>query len=125
MKRSSRPRTTANLSESIHRQLQMYALAASAAGVGALALAQPAEAKIIYTHIHKVIGENGYCGIDFMNHRRTFDVAIFNSTGQSGGVSINVVKAFPNQGESGGVEGGFYDKSWPGTFFEAALKRGA
>ena len=38
MPRSSRPtRTAANLSESIHQQLNMYALAAGAAGVGVLA----------------------------------------------------------------------------------------
>src|SRR5271170_8244443 len=49
MKRSSGPRKTANLSESIHQQLSMYALAASAAGVGMLAVAQPAAAKIVYT----------------------------------------------------------------------------
>jgi hypothetical protein len=49
MKRSSGPRKTANFSRSIHQQLNMYALAAGAAGVGVLALAQPAEAKIVYT----------------------------------------------------------------------------
>jgi hypothetical protein len=43
------PRKTANLSASIHQQLSMYALAAGAAGVGTLALAQPSEAKIVYT----------------------------------------------------------------------------
>jgi hypothetical protein len=36
----------------------MYALAASAAGVGVLALAQPAEAKIIYTKTHHIIGDH-------------------------------------------------------------------
>src|ERR1700732_1637892 len=33
MKRSSRPRRTTELSQSLHQQLNMYALAASAAGV--------------------------------------------------------------------------------------------
>ena len=46
-------RKTAKLSESIHQQLSMYALAASAAGVGMLA--QPAEAKIVYTPVHHVV----------------------------------------------------------------------
>jgi hypothetical protein len=46
----SRPsRAPSNLSDSILQQLNMYALAASAAGVGLLALAQPAESKIVYT----------------------------------------------------------------------------
>jgi hypothetical protein len=55
MKRSPGPRRTANLSGSIHRRLNMYALAASAAGVGILALAPPAGAKIVYTPAHKKI----------------------------------------------------------------------
>ena len=54
MKRSARSRKTANLSKSVTHQLNMYALSASAAGVGALALAQPAEAKVIYTPAHPV-----------------------------------------------------------------------
>jgi hypothetical protein len=37
----------------------MYALAGSAAGVGVLALAQPAEAKIVYTHANVTIGLGG------------------------------------------------------------------
>jgi hypothetical protein len=49
MKRSSRLRTPANLSASVHQQLTMYALAASTAGVGALGLGQTAEAKVVYT----------------------------------------------------------------------------
>jgi len=49
MKSPSLSRTTADLPESITRQLNMYVLAASAAGVGMLALVQPAEAKIVYT----------------------------------------------------------------------------
>ena len=53
MKRSSGPRKTASLSESTNRQLNKYALAAGAAGVGMLALAQTAEAKIVYTRVNK------------------------------------------------------------------------
>ena len=58
MKRSSGPRKTANLSDSIQRHLNMYAVAASAAGVGMIALAQPAEAKIVYTPANVQIGSN-------------------------------------------------------------------
>jgi hypothetical protein len=50
-----RPRTPAKLSESIHQQINAYALAATAAGVGILASAQPTEAKIIYTPAHVVL----------------------------------------------------------------------
>jgi hypothetical protein len=56
MQRSSGPRKTANLSESLHHQLNMYALAASAAGVGVLALTQAAEARIIYNPANVNIG---------------------------------------------------------------------
>jgi hypothetical protein len=59
MNRSSRSsQTPAKLSDSLHRQLNAYAIAASAAGVGILALAQPAEARIIYTKDQKVIGRH-------------------------------------------------------------------
>jgi len=58
MKRRSGPRKTAKLSEALHYQLNMYALAASAAGVGLLALAQPAGAKIVYTSAHVTLKGN-------------------------------------------------------------------
>jgi hypothetical protein len=45
---SQPPRTPFRLSDSLHHQLNMYALAASAAGVSVLTLTQPAAAKIIY-----------------------------------------------------------------------------
>ena len=60
MKRSSGSRKTAsNLSESVHQQLNMYALAAGAAGVSVVALAQPVEAKIVYTKANVTIGRRG------------------------------------------------------------------
>jgi hypothetical protein len=50
MKLSSRPpRAPFTFSDSLHHQLSLYAVAAGAACVGMLGLAQPAEAKIIYT----------------------------------------------------------------------------
>jgi hypothetical protein len=57
MKRSPRPRDIVSLSDSVHQRLNSYALAAGAAAVGVLPLAQPADAKIIYTKTHQVIGE--------------------------------------------------------------------
>jgi hypothetical protein len=77
MKRSSLPRKTANLSQSAHHQLTMYALAASAAGVGVLALAQSAEAKIVYTKTHVVIGTNHIYELD-LNHDGIADFKIDN-----------------------------------------------
>jgi hypothetical protein len=58
MKRSSQPsRTAAKFSESVHNHLNMYAMSATAAGVGLLALTQPAQARIVYTPAHVTIGD--------------------------------------------------------------------
>jgi len=73
MKHSPGPsRTPSNLSDSIHQQLNRYALAASAAGVSVLALAQPAQAKIIYTPTHKRLPINQDFFLD-LNHDGTND----------------------------------------------------
>lgn len=66
MIRSRWPRT--NLPDSLHRQLNMYARAAGAAGVGALALAQGAEAKIVYTPANLKIVQNGGLITFDLNH---------------------------------------------------------
>jgi hypothetical protein len=52
-------KTPINLSQLLERQLNSYALAASAAGVAMLALTQPAQAKIVYTRAHEVFGRYG------------------------------------------------------------------
>ncbi len=76
MKPSSRPpRTPSRLSDSAHHQFNMYALAASAAGVSLLALAQPSEARIVYTKAHQVIGINGVYPLD-LNHDGIVDFLI-------------------------------------------------
>jgi hypothetical protein len=55
MNRPSGPRKTANLSQSTNRQLNKYALVVGSAGVGMLALTQPALAKIVYTPTHHTL----------------------------------------------------------------------
>ncbi len=50
---SQPPKMPFRLSDSAHHQLNMYALAASAAGVGILALAQPAESRIVFSPANK------------------------------------------------------------------------
>jgi hypothetical protein len=92
VKRSARK--TANLSNSLNHQLNSYALAASAAGVSLLALAQPAEGKIIYKPAHHVIGKNGYFAIDF-NQDGIPDLGIHNSSFRYANFSVNVVGAAP------------------------------
>lgn len=57
MTQPSRP--ISSLSESVNHKLNAYALAAGAAGVGMLALAHPAEAKIVYTSADIHIVQNG------------------------------------------------------------------
>jgi len=68
------PRTPSKFSDSLQHQLNMYALAASAAGVGVLALSCPAEAKIVYTRAHIVLPgqSNSWCYLD-LNHDGVMD----------------------------------------------------
>jgi hypothetical protein len=64
VKRSVQPRNAVQLSEPLNRHLTQYAIAAGAAGVGLLALAQPADAKIIYTPAHAKIKIGSIVPID-------------------------------------------------------------
>jgi len=64
VKRSTKRCNSVRLSEPLNHRLSQYALAASAAGVGVLALAQPAEARIVYTPAHRYIRLNHPLGID-------------------------------------------------------------
>src|SRR5215831_893143 len=83
MKRSSRPPATAELSNSLHHRLNSYALAAGAAGVGVLAVAQPADAKIVYTPAHVVVGRT--LPLD-LNHDGIVDFTILVSSRTGGNV---------------------------------------
>ncbi len=77
MKRTSRK--PSNLSNSLQRHLNAYAIAASAAGVGILALAQPVEAIIIYTPANIKIERNGGLELDLNNDGRT-DFRLYDTT---------------------------------------------
>jgi hypothetical protein len=79
MSRSLPPRKIVNLPESLHRRLSMYSLAASAAGVGMLALSCPAEAKIVYTPAHIVLGGEHYQYKLDLNHDEVTDLTISNT----------------------------------------------
>jgi len=86
MKPLSRPpRAPSKLSYSVHHQLNMYALAASAAGVGVLASGSPAEAKVVYTPATANMAirmDCGPVGLD-LNHDGIIDfqLGIFRSSG--------------------------------------------
>ena len=71
MKRACRK--PSKVSESLHQRLNSYALAASAAGVSLLALAQPAQAKVVYTPAHKRLPINNDFFLD-LNHDGTNDL---------------------------------------------------
>jgi hypothetical protein len=112
MKPSSRPgRAMRELPFSTHQRLNMYALAAGAAGAGVLAIASPAEAKIIYTPAHvSILGPRGSYQLD-LNHDGVTDFTIANTT------NYNTDQAFSNlfaKGPNGnGVVGTFVYRGFP------------
>ena len=73
MKRPAR--APAHLSDSLRRRLNAYALAASAAGVGMLALAQSSEAEIVYTPTHHVFRKGHIYKLD-LNRDGTMDFGL-------------------------------------------------
>jgi hypothetical protein len=90
------PRTPSKLSDLVHQRLNSYALAASAAGVGALALAQPVAAKIVYTPAHVRISPNHTIALD-LNHDGVRDFSFKDTyehwNGNSGGGVLQVAAA--------------------------------
>jgi hypothetical protein len=100
-----RQQTPAELGKSVSHRLDAYALVAGAAGVSLLVLAQPAEARIVYTRAHHVIGHLGTYSLD-LNNDGTTDAKIFetsHATSESGHVTrltaapgaSNFVKGYP------------------------------
>src|ERR1700675_853305 len=112
MNQALRPSTTLdNFSHATYQRLNMYALAAGAAGVSVLALSQPADAKIIYTPAHvSILGPRGSYAID-LNHDGIVDFTITNTT------RFNTDQAFSNlfaQGPRGNaVVGSFVYGGFP------------
>lgn len=119
MTSSLRHRKTAAVSDSLHRLLNMYALAASAAGVGTLALAPNAEAKIIYTPTHRVIGPRHSYNIDF-NRNGITDFKIANSVSACTDYCFFELRQWPAEGNSAA---GYILGS--GSLLDSALRRGA
>jgi hypothetical protein len=111
--------TLANLPDSVYRQLNMYALAASAAGVGLLALASPVEAKIIYTPAHRVIGPHHSYNVD-LNHDKITDFTIVNHVSACTDFCFFELRQYAAGGNS--AEGYAVGS---GQFLGSALKPGA
>jgi hypothetical protein len=110
MKTLASPSKPVDVRDSLHQRLHMYALAASAAGVSVLALAQPGEAEIVYTPVQVTIGpgqtysldinQDGI--VDFTIHNRThgttsgFDASIFLRPAPGNAVAGHIVNyGFP------------------------------
>jgi hypothetical protein len=74
---SSRVEETSNLSPSLTRRLNFYALAAGAAGAGLLTSGRPAEARVVYTPAHVVIHTGSTYNLD-VNHDGVTDFQFSN-----------------------------------------------
>jgi hypothetical protein len=79
---ADREKQTASLASAINHNLSLYALAAGAAGVQLLALAQPSEAEVVYTSAHVVLGRDQLSSID-LNHDGINDFTIYNRYSRS------------------------------------------
>jgi hypothetical protein len=91
------------LSPSTDQRLTSYALAASAAGVGVLALTMPAEGRIIYTPAHHVITHGGSFNLD-LNHDGIIDFTLRDKYfTRSMSTFISALSAVPAAGN--GVDG--------------------
>ena len=106
-------------SDSLQQRLSAYALAATAAGVELLAFAQPAEAKIVYTPTHHVIGKNGRYKLD-LNHDKIADLTFVNKRGCNTDFCVDILSALPSRGN--GIEGA---KGFLSIPYASALPRGA
>ena len=90
----------------LEHRVSMYALAASAAGVGMLALAQPAEGKIVYTKAHVSIGQFARFPLD-LNHDGVPDFALVNSAWGTtfGGASSLAIFPYSKSNQVLGTQG--------------------
>ncbi len=118
-----RPRIPSRISESLHQRLNSYALAASAArldirslncvtaisaaGVGLLAFAVPAEAKIVYTHAHQIVSPDNPANL-ILNASGATDFRIYASpyhttNGQGSGLwVVDLARGNGVEGQRGG-----------------------
>jgi hypothetical protein len=112
---TGRTRKSVDLSQPLHRDLSLYALAAGAAGIGLFVASQPAEAQIVYTPAHSELDHDGAMRID-LNHDGLADLVIREIPSQNNGFSGNLLQAVP---KSGGIKLG------DATEFAAAMPAGS
>jgi hypothetical protein len=92
MKPLSKSRPTSKLSRSVHHQLNMYALVTTAAGVSLLALAVPAECKIVHKVVNQKLPINDEFFLDLNNDTRNdfmFVLHSFNGASISHSLGVN------------------------------------
>jgi hypothetical protein len=117
MSRTAKTRKFRKLSQALHRDLSSYGIAASAAGVSVLALAQPAAAQVVYTPANIQIGFGDKVVID-LNHDGITDLTIREFLFNSGAFPGHQLQAIP-AAQGGGIKQG-------GDFsLAAALRVGA
>jgi hypothetical protein len=121
MKRT--PRKASRLSESVHRNLNSYALAASAAGVGVLALAQSAEGRIVYTPADHIIDYSHRYYHFNLNHGGESDFGIAYYSGHSTTNWGGVLATAQNGNQVDAVYHRANALSFPG-YWALALSRG-
>jgi hypothetical protein len=114
-------RTPRILSDSLRRRLNMYALAASAAGVSVLALAPRVEGEVIYTPAHKWLPINRFFSLD-LNHDGVTDFRFILashswSLGFSRGMSVR-------RGASTQSQNNLYTSNGGNHFWPLALPEG-
>jgi hypothetical protein len=114
MKRPAR--TPAQLPESLHKRLSAYAIAASAAGVGLLALTTPAVAKIVYTPVKLRILPNHRYYLE-INHDGVHDFELYNSLKEPTSCTcvLQAVDVLPRQKGN---------QIWGANFLASALSSG-
>jgi hypothetical protein len=105
-------------SESTLQRLNLYSLAAGAAGVGMLALAQPADASVVYTPAHLTIGPGDAYPLD-LNHDGNPDVWIAIASQHS-----NTSTAFETMAANPAPGGSIEITQTRGAHFPAALPPG-
>lgn len=105
-------RRTVELSESLNRDLSVYALAAGAAGIGVLAMPQPAQGQIVYTPAHEVLEAGSSVSIDF-NHDGIPDFGVVDRITKGRSHSLTSARAsmlaIPGAGPYGGVARRYYN----------------
>jgi hypothetical protein len=122
MRAVEQSRKITNLSKSLHHDLTVYALAAGAAGVSALALAQPCDAEVVVTTVNQIVGRNQHYAID-MARDGVIEFIIQNSF--RGSTLRGPIFYFRNRMSLVAAAGAqVWSSGLPGAGFAAALPRG-